>query len=118
MSNRVSSVDSDEETLTIGATLAKAVAIFILFVASRLIRAFWSEMAGDAFYWILAIYIWVCFARLRLGLFGWVRNPDTSFMLNIIVVAIASFAVITGLRIATAPLIYASDQTHRLRVSS
>ena len=102
-----SSVEADEGTLglTIGGALANAVVILVLFVASRLIRALWSEMAGDALYWLLGIYVWVCSARLRIDLFRWVRNPDTSFMFNIVVLAIASFAVITGLRIVTAPLI-------------
>jgi hypothetical protein len=108
MSNReINSVSSDEgiPSLTIGAGLANAVAILVLFVLSRFVRTLWSDMAGDAVYWLLAFYVCICFARLRVDLFRWVRNQDTSFILNMIVVAAASFAVITGLRVATSPVI-------------
>ena len=91
--------------LSAGGALANAVVVLILFVASRFVRVFWSPVSGDVLYWLLAFYTLVCLARLRIDLFRWIRNPDTSFGLNMIVCAVASFGVISGLRIATAPLI-------------
>src|ERR1700743_2023318 len=82
MANReIGTVDSDERTvgLTIGAALGNAFAIAILFIVSRFVRALWSEMAGNASYWLLGVYVWICLAMLRLDLFRRVRNPDTSF---------------------------------------
>jgi hypothetical protein len=101
------SIQADEgiPSITPRALLANVLAITILFVGSRLVRALWSELAGDASYWLLGCYALICLVRLRIDLFPRVRNRDTSFVLNMIVSAAASFAFLTGLRIATAPLI-------------
>ncbi len=87
------------------AALAHAAIFILLFVLSRFVRALWSQTAGDVSYWLLGCYVWALLAAWRVDLFRWIRNPDTSFVLNMIVRAAASFAIITGLRIATAPLI-------------
>jgi hypothetical protein len=87
------------------AALVNAAILILLFILSRFVRAMWSETAGDVSYWLLACYLWGLLAAWRVDLFRWIRNPDTSFVLNMIVRAAASFAIITGLRIATAPLI-------------
>ena len=85
--------------------LANAAILVILFIASRFVRALWNPVAGDVCYWLLALWIWIYLASLRVDLFQRVRNPDTSFMLNMILQAAASVAIVTGLRIATAPLL-------------
>lgn len=96
-----------EETarLSVLGILANAAILVILFIASRFVRALWNPVAGDVCYWLLALWIWIYLATLRVDLFQRVRNPDTSFMLNMIVQAAASVAIVTGLRIATAPLL-------------
>src|SRR5579872_1178827 len=90
---------------TILSILANAAILVLLFVAARFARALWNPVVGDICYWLLAFWIWIYLATLRVDLFPRIRNPDTSFMLNMIVQAAASVAIVTGLRIVTAPLL-------------
>jgi hypothetical protein len=81
------------------------VILLALFVLSRFVRALWSQVVGDLCYWLVGFLFFIGLCMWRVNFFRWVKNPDTDFVLNLLIRAVASAGAISALRIATSPLV-------------